>query len=82
MGQALPSPRLAALAAVIWWYATRLSLSSPYGLGPDAAPKVVAGGLALLAVANFIITAWRGALPHREAGDFAPSPGSSAGCWC
>lgn len=60
---------LAALAAVIWWDATRLTLGSPYGLGPDAAPKVVAGGLALLAVANFI-TAWRGALPHREAGDF------------
>lgn len=60
---------LAAIAAVIWWDASRLTLASPYGLGPDAAPKVIAVGLGILAVANFVI-AWRGALPHREAGDF------------
>ncbi|MDE1568219.1 tripartite tricarboxylate transporter TctB family protein [Aquabacter sp. P-9] len=59
---------LAGLAGVIWWDATKLSALSPYGLGPDAAPKVVAAGLAVLAVANFV-NAWRGAMPHREPGD-------------
>ncbi|MGU3495564.1 tripartite tricarboxylate transporter TctB family protein [Xanthobacteraceae bacterium A53D] len=59
---------LAALAGVIWWDATKLTAGSPYGLGPDAAPKVVAIGLGILAVLNFI-AAWRGAMPHREQGD-------------
>lgn len=59
---------LAALAGVIWWDATTLSSGSPYGLGPDAAPKVVAAGLAVLALANFV-SAWRGTMPHRERGD-------------
>ncbi|GGF78438.1 C4-dicarboxylate ABC transporter [Azorhizobium oxalatiphilum] len=62
---------LLALAGVIWWDATQLSAGSPYGLGPDAAPKVVAAGLAILAVLNFI-SAWRGTMPHRERGDLGP----------
>ena len=59
---------LAAAAGVIWWDATRLASPSPYGLGPDAAPKVVAIGLAVLALAN-LVSAVRGTLPHRERGD-------------
>lgn len=59
---------LAVIAAVIWWDAGQLAQGSPYGLGPDAAPRVIAVGLAVLALANFAI-AWRGRLPHREAGD-------------
>lgn len=56
---------LLVLAAVILWDTERLTLSAVYGLGPKAAPYVVAGGLVLLAVGNSI-SAWRGALPERE----------------
>lgn len=59
---------LAVIAGVIWWDATTLASPSPYGLGPDAAPKVVAIGLGLLALAN-LVSAVRGTLPHRERGD-------------
>lgn len=62
---------LAGLAGVIWWDATRLTAGSPYGLGPDAAPKVVAVGLAILAMLN-LVSAWRGTMPHRERGDLGP----------
>lgn len=62
---------LAVIAGIIWWDATGLVAGSPYGLGPDAAPKIIAAGLGLLAVANFV-SAWRGTMPHREAGDIGP----------
>lgn len=62
---------LAVIAGILWWDATGLVAGSPYGLGPDAAPKVIAVGLGLLAVANAVI-AWRGAMPHRDAGEIGP----------
>ncbi|MBA4791063.1 MAG: tripartite tricarboxylate transporter TctB family protein [Rhizobiales bacterium] len=62
---------LAGIAGIIWWDATGLSAGSPYGLGPDAAPKLIAAGLALLAVAN-LVSAVRGTMPHRDAGEMGP----------
>ncbi|MEP9376938.1 tripartite tricarboxylate transporter TctB family protein [Aquabacter sp. CN5-332] len=62
---------LLALAGLIWWDTTRLAQRVVYGVGPDAAPKVVAIGLALLAVANFAM-ALRGALPARKRDDWRP----------
>jgi putative tricarboxylic transport membrane protein len=62
---------LAALAAVLVLDASRLSSGAMYGVGPEAMPIVVAGGLALLAIGNFI-DALRGNLPPRESAD----PGS------
>ncbi len=56
------------IAATIWWDVSRLSLASTYGVGPAAMPMVVAAGLALLAIANFVM-AWRGELPERETVD-------------
>ncbi|OYX15393.1 MAG: tripartite tricarboxylate transporter TctB [Rhizobiales bacterium 32-66-8] len=62
---------LLGFAGVIWWDATRQQLTSTYGVGPDAAPKVIAGGLAVLALANFV-SAWKGDLPHQERGSLGP----------
>jgi len=59
---------LMALAAVIWWDLSSLDLAATYGIGPAAMPIVVASGLALLAVGNFV-AAWRGELPDRESMD-------------
>ena len=56
------------LAGVIWWDLTTLQLSSTYGVGPKAMPMIVAGGLALLAIANLVM-AWRGEFPERETYD-------------
>lgn len=54
-----------ALAAVIFWDQAGLQLTSVYGLGPKAMPIVVAGGLAVLGIAN-LVAAMRGDLPARE----------------
>ena len=62
---------LLALAGLIWWDAARLAERAVYGVGPDAAPKVVAAGLAILAVANFA-QALRGTLPARGTYDWRP----------
>ncbi len=62
---------LLALAGIIWWDMTGLAKRTVYGVGPDAAPKVVAIGLAILAVANFL-QALRGALPPRGKDDWRP----------
>lgn len=53
------------LCGVIVWDTLGLQLTSVYGVGPKAMPFVIAGGLALLSVGNFII-GMRGELPARE----------------
>ncbi|HEX8167819.1 MAG TPA: tripartite tricarboxylate transporter TctB family protein [Beijerinckiaceae bacterium] len=59
---------LLGLAAVTVWDARRLTITSTYGMGPEAMPYLIAGGLALLAVGHFVL-AVRSALPEREAYD-------------
>jgi putative tricarboxylic transport membrane protein len=59
---------LAAIAGVILFDASQLQLTSTYGVGPKMMPIVVAGGIALLAAANFVL-AWRGDFPERESAD-------------
>jgi putative tricarboxylic transport membrane protein len=62
---------LLALSAAIAWDLTSLQLTSTYGVGPKSMPIIVAGGLAVLAIAN-LVTAWRGDLPERESYDPKP----------
>lgn len=62
---------LAGLAAVLVWDARGLQSVAMYGMGPEAMPIVVATGLALLAIGNFI-DALRGNLPARESADPVP----------
>jgi putative tricarboxylic transport membrane protein len=62
---------LAALAAVLVLDASRLPSTSMYGMGPEAMPVVIAVGLGLLAIGNFI-DALRGNLPPRESADPKP----------
>ena len=62
---------LAALAVVLVWDARGLQSGAMYGMGPEAMPVVVATGLALLAIGNFI-DARRGNLPARESADPVP----------
>ena len=57
---------LAALAIVIAWDTSTLTLTSVYGVGPKAMPYIVAIGLAILSAGNFI-TGMNGGLPAREA---------------
>ena len=59
---------LAALAAVILFDMSRLTLTSTYGVGPKMMPIVVAIGIAVLALANLAI-ALSGGLPEREGAD-------------
>src|SRR5437868_2921794 len=56
------------IAAAIWWDLSRLQLTSTYGVGPKAMPIVIAIGLALLGIGNFVM-ALRGELPKRETVD-------------
>ena len=56
---------LLALAALAAWDASRLTLISTYGMGPEAMPYVIAGGLAALAMGH-VVVAVRSALPERE----------------
>src|SRR6478735_8684800 len=62
---------LAVLAGVLVWDARGLQATTMYGMGPEAMPIVVACGLALLAIGNFI-EALRGNLPPRESADPVP----------
>ena len=62
---------IAVLAAVLVWDARGLSSTAMYGMGPEAMPVVIASGLALLAIGNFI-DAVRGNLPARESTDPVP----------
>jgi putative tricarboxylic transport membrane protein len=59
---------LALLAGIILWEASKLKITSAYGVGPKMMPVVVATGLVLLAVANLVM-ALRGELPPRESAD-------------
>ena len=59
---------LAVLAAVLVWDAGHLSSGAMYGVGPGAMPIVIACGLGLLAIGNFV-DALRGNLPPRESAD-------------
>jgi putative tricarboxylic transport membrane protein len=59
---------LFAAAGVIAWDASNLGGGMAYGIGPQAAPLVIAAGMALLAIGNFV-TALRGDLPPRESMD-------------
>src|SRR3954470_4748858 len=56
------------LAAITVWDASRLTFTSTYGMGPEAMPYIIAGGLALLALGHFVF-AFRSALPDRETAD-------------
>ncbi|HZB38985.1 MAG TPA: tripartite tricarboxylate transporter TctB family protein [Beijerinckiaceae bacterium] len=56
---------LLGLAALTAWDASRLTVTSVYGMGPQAVPYLVAGGFVLLALGHFAVAA-RGALPERE----------------
>lgn len=56
------------LAGVIFWDMTSLQLSSVYGLGPKAMLIVVATGLVLLAVGNFVL-ALKGDIPTPDEAD-------------
>jgi putative tricarboxylic transport membrane protein len=62
---------LAALAVVLVWDASKLPPNTGYGMGPATMPIVIAIGLALLAIGNFI-DAVRGNLPARESTDPVP----------
>ena len=59
---------LAGLAAVLVWDASQLQSNNPYGMGPHAMPIVIAIGLGILAIGNFV-DALRGNLPPRESAD-------------
>jgi len=59
------------LAGLVWWDLAGLTLSSTYGLGPQAMPIVVAIGLAALGCANAVL-AFRDAPPSRESLDPKP----------
>lgn len=54
-------------AAVVVWDASRLSIGSPYGLGPQAAPNVIAAGLLALGLGNFVMALRRDFPPREEA---------------
>jgi putative tricarboxylic transport membrane protein len=56
---------LGLLAAAILFDMSRLTITSTYGVGPKMMPVVVATGIAILAVLNFVV-AVRGELPSRD----------------
>jgi putative tricarboxylic transport membrane protein len=58
------------LAGIIAFDASRLQITSTYGVGPSAMPYLVAACLALLAVGN-VVSAWLGGLPPREEVDWS-----------
>jgi putative tricarboxylic transport membrane protein len=62
---------LAALALVIAWDTSNLTLTSVYGVGPKAMPFIVSIGLAVMAAGNFI-NGMKGDMPAREEIDIQP----------
>jgi putative tricarboxylic transport membrane protein len=59
---------LVLIAGIILWDASKLQITSAYGVGPKMMPIVVACGLLVLAIANLVM-AMRGELPPRESTD-------------
>lgn len=59
---------LLALAAIAVLDARSLTVTSAYGLGPEAMPYVIGAGLAVLGIGHFFV-AFRSALPEREEAD-------------
>jgi putative tricarboxylic transport membrane protein len=57
-------------AALVWYDASKMTIGSRYGLGPEVMPKVISLGLLALAIGH-IINAFRGGLPVPEAVDSA-----------
>lgn len=70
-------PALAVAAAlfiasgIVVFDAMRIEITSAYGIGPAAAPFVVAAGLAILGVSH-VVMAWRGTWPEPEPADLPP----------
>lgn len=62
---------LFATAGVIVADATRIEISSTYGVGPAAVPYVIAAGLAILG-ASHLAMAWRDVWPIPEPQDWPP----------
>jgi putative tricarboxylic transport membrane protein len=56
---------LVVTSAIIFWDASRLTIGSTYGLGPQAVPNVIAAGLFLLGIGNLVM-AIRHEFPPRE----------------
>jgi putative tricarboxylic transport membrane protein len=61
---------LLALAGVILFDAQRLAPGSIYGVGPNAAPVIVAAGLILLGLAT-LLAAWRGGAAESKTAEAA-----------
>ena len=61
---------LMAIAAVLWLDASYLAAGSIYGVGPSAAPKIVAIGLAVLGLAT-LMAALRGSPSDTETADWS-----------
>jgi putative tricarboxylic transport membrane protein len=61
---------LMAIAAVLWIDASYLVAGSLYGVGPSAAPKIVAFGLAALGLAT-LLTAFRYTTAETESADWS-----------
>lgn len=59
---------LIAASAIIAWDTSRLTVSSAYGLGPQAVPNAIAAGLFLLGIGNLVM-AIRRDLPQRDDAD-------------
>jgi putative tricarboxylic transport membrane protein len=62
---------LFAAAGVIVFDATRIEITSTYGVGPTAVPYLIAAGLAILGTAH-VVMAWRGVWPVPEPDDLPP----------
>jgi putative tricarboxylic transport membrane protein len=63
---------LAVLAGVVLWDGFRLGNAAGYArIGPATFPKLIGGGLAILAVWT-AIEAWRGDFPEREPQQYPP----------
>jgi putative tricarboxylic transport membrane protein len=56
---------LLAIAITIFWDTHFLTLAPTYGLGPKAMGYVIAFGLMILSIGNFVL-AWRNEFPERE----------------
>lgn len=67
---------LLAAAAVILFDAQRLPAGAMYGVGPAAAPTLIAGGLVLLGLAT-LVAAWRGGAAEDAEGEEGPLDSSA-----